>query len=323
MDLWAGVWNKLAAMHSTGDLWVLVPFYGTIIALIVFVCLQVMLVRGRRLALKAGQAARDLQEDVKALQAQMDDVDRRLEKRLDLRAGDLDARMTRKIDQKGDLIQERLEQHRTALTQSVAQLEARVARLVEQLAVFGERVEEVEDRIPNLFDRLDEFRETLARTFQAELGGVLSSFDNSVAAILQQMKAELQLGISRIESIEGMVQSRTKAERSLLGTPPDELALPGDAFEAEEAEFEEWEREAKELAKAEELGEAEELDEEADGELLEPPAEEPEPGAVELSVEAAGPAPPEVPDDLESELYMGPADEPDGEAPEGGPEEDR
>ena len=252
MGFWADSWEMIVALHQSGDLTILVPFYGVVVAVIVFVCLQLMLIKGRRLAVKAAQAARDLIADLKALHAQVNELEQRLENRLDARTGDLDVRMTRKIDQKGDILQERLDQHRSALSDSVGKLEARLARTGEQLEAYRERTDEVESRIPGLFDRLDDFRDTLAQTFQAELGGVFTSFDNSVAAILQQMKAELELGVSRIESIEGMVRSRDRAQLSLLG-PRGEAALPGPAPEqGEEAEFEEWEQQAKELAEQDE-----------------------------------------------------------------------
>ncbi|MHC4481705.1 MAG: hypothetical protein ACYS1C_12155, partial [Planctomycetota bacterium] len=135
-------------------------------------------------------------------------------------------------------------------------------------------INDVDGRIPGLFDRIDEFRETLARAFQVELNSVLSSFDSTVSGILEEMKSELQLGIGRIESIENMVHSRQGAGRTLLGVAEEpelpegpgeegELELPEDPGEEEgpelpegpseeEEQFEEWEQEAKELAEREE-----------------------------------------------------------------------
>ncbi|NLW50542.1 MAG: hypothetical protein GXY85_06815 [Candidatus Brocadiaceae bacterium] len=268
MEFWTDVWNKVVDLHASGDLALLVPFYGVVVALILFVCLQVMLVRGRRMALQAAQTTRDLLDDMTALHSRVGETEERVEQRLDARTGDLDTRMTRKIDQKGDALQERLEQHRSALSEVIGKGEARLSRLDEQLKACRERIDEVEARIPNLFDRLDDFREMLGRTFQAELGGVFDSFDNSVSAILQQMKSELQLGVSRIESIEGMVRSREKAERSLLGGR-GEPALPGAAAEPEESdEFEVWEQEAKDL-----VDQDQDEDEDEDEDRPEPDAE--------------------------------------------------
>ncbi len=115
-------------------------------------------------------------------------------------------------------------------------------------------MDEVEGRIPNLFDRLDDFREALGRTFQVEINSVLSSFDSSLGAILQQMKSDLQLGLSRVESLESMVRSRERAEKSLLGTPEGAAAPLPNSLEEEEQEFAEWEAEAKELAGQEGAG---------------------------------------------------------------------
>lgn len=308
MGFWADSWEMIVALHQSGDLTILVPFYGVVVAVIVFVCLQLMLIKGRRLAVKAAQAVRDLMADLKALHVQVAELEQRLENRLDARTGDLDVRMTRKIDQKGDILQERLDQHRSALSDSVGKLEARLARTGEQLEAYRERTDEVESRIPGLFDRLDDFRDTLAQTFQAELGGVFTSFDNSVAAILQQMKAELELGVSRIESIEGMVRSRDRAQLSLLG-PRGEAALPGPAPEqGEEAEFEEWEQQAKELA------------EEDEGHLQAAEAEPPPAPAPAEAQDAEYPAEMNAADadedEVDSELFASLAIPAEGEAPE-------
>jgi len=316
MGFWADSWEKIVALHQSGDLTVLVPFYGVVVAVIVFVCLQLMLIKGRRLAVKAAQAACDLMADLKALHAQVGELESRLENRLDARTGDLDVRMTRKIDQKGDILQERLDQHRSALSDSVGKLEARLARTAEQLEAYRERTDEVESRIPGLFDRLDDFRDTLAQTFQAELGGVFTSFDNSVAAILQQMKAELELGVSRIESIEGMVRSRDRAQLSLLG-PRGEAALPGPAPEqGEDDQFEEWEQQAKELA------------EEDEGHLQAAEAESPPPPDPAEAQDAEYPAEMNAAgadeDEVDSELFASLPGLAEGEAPEemGGDEEE-
>ncbi len=236
------IWEFLVDIHR-GDWTALVIFYSAVVGMILFVLLQLLLVRSRRAALKALATVRDLLEDMKALES-------RMEQALQSREGELDARMTRKIDQKGDLMQERIEQRSAALSDSISKLDSRAGRAEDQVQQFRERIAEVESRIPNLFDRLDEFRNTLAKTFQVELSGVLNSFDNSMGAVLQQMKSDLQLGISRIEGIEGMVRSRERAERTLLGAP-GEGALPEPAGE-EEGEFEEWEQQAKELAESEE-----------------------------------------------------------------------
>jgi hypothetical protein len=81
-----------------------------------------------------------------------------------------------------------------------------------------QRVDEVERRIPSLQEKLEHFRLTLAGIFRNELGAVLSSFDTSVSAVLEHMKADLHMGVARIETIEEMVRNRQQAGRTLLGT---------------------------------------------------------------------------------------------------------
>ncbi len=238
-------WHYIVQIHQSGDWPAIVVFWAIVLAVILLICLQIWLARGRKLTYRALERSRELTDSLHALRGEIDELERRIEKRLDSRAGDLDARMTKKMDQKGDLIQERVEQRASDLMDAIHKLESRVSRASEDVARFRERVDDVESRIPNLFDRLDDFRDALGRTFQVEISSVLNSFDSSLTSILQQMKSDLQLGLSRVESLETMVRSRERAEKSLLGTPEGTPApLPG-SLEEEEQEFAEWEEEAK------------------------------------------------------------------------------
>ncbi len=99
---------------------------------------------------------------------------------------------------------------------------------------FRRRVDQVESRIPNLYDRMEEFRNTLARIFQNELGAVLGSFDSSVGAVLEHMKSDLHMGITRIETIEEMVNARHQAGKALLSGEETTSELP----EAEDSDEE-------------------------------------------------------------------------------------
>ncbi|MFO8006675.1 MAG: hypothetical protein R6V05_02970 [Candidatus Brocadiia bacterium] len=280
------IWDYLVHIHRVGDIRALVIFWGCVAALIVFVILQILLARAKGVARRALGTARDASDEVRRLVRELDELERRMEKRLDARARELDERMTKKLDQKGDLVQERIEQRAGSLSDDINGLEGRVRQAEEDVAGFRRRVKDVENRIPNLFDRLDEFRETLGKTFQAELGSVLNSFDNSVSSILSQMKSELQMGISRIEGIENMVRSRESAEHSLLAPGLPEAAPQQESTEKDEQSgFEAWEEEAKQLAEEEALDDeladmvqaaAEAEEDELQVEEEEPEVEEPE-----------------------------------------------
>jgi hypothetical protein len=250
-----GIWDWIVSIHRSVDWGPVVLFYLGVLAVVFFVLLQLLFARGRQKAGRALAAVRDLLDDVRALQDRLDELESHIGRRLDERDAQLDARVTRKIDSKADLLEERIEQRSASLSEAMSKLDSRISYADEEIDRFRGRVSEVENRIPGLFDRLDEFRGVLAKTFQAELGSVLSAFDSSVSGILEQMKAELRMGISRIESIESMVRSRERAERSLLGVP-DEVVLPGAAARDQE-DFEEWEQQAKEMAESDEPDEDE------------------------------------------------------------------
>jgi len=241
------IWQYIVHIHRTPDWTALTVFWGSVFALVLFTWLQLRLARAKRKADAVLGAVQEIMGDLRGLRGEMDALDRRMQKRLDSRAGELDERITKKVNQRGDLIEERLEQRAASLSDTISALEARVSGFREKWEALWERVREVENRIPGLFDRLDEFRGSLARTFQVELEGVLSSFDNSMAAILDQMKADLQMGVSRVESIENMVRSRESAERNLLGPAPAVEPTPDEEEVKEEYEEEEWEQKAEEL----------------------------------------------------------------------------
>jgi len=277
-------WQWIVELHRNADVQALFVFWGAAAGFVVLVLMLWLVLRSGRLARRAVAELRELRESLAAAVDQLDAVDSRIDRRVEMHAGELDTRMIRKIDQKCDLIQQQMDERKAACDDSLSKLNARVGRFEDNEARFRQRVEDVEARIPGLFDRLDEFRDTLASTFQVELSTILRSFDSSVGAVLQQMKAELQTGVSRIEGIESMVKSRQNVERTLLGTSAGGgLPEPGEGLGEDEMAFEEWEVEAKQLA------EAEEQDEEA--EEAESASEDPDEGIRAVHVEVSTPAP--------------------------------
>jgi hypothetical protein len=247
------------------------------------------------MARKAADAVRGLIADMKSVQQQLQELETQVDKRVDGAAADLDAQVRTRLDEQGAAMEERLAAGRRELDESLKRVEALVSGTGEDIAGLRQRLDDVEARVPGLLEQLEELREALGRTLQTELKGVLSSFDSSVAGILEQMKAELQTGISRIEGIEQMVRGREEAERALLAA--------GDEDEEEPSRFEEWEQEAKDLAEGEEEEpEGDEApsspvpDEEEEAEPQEAEAEE-HPGEMSGDEEAV------ADDGLDSALY--------------------
>ena len=113
-------------------------------------------------------------------------------------------------------LNERMDEQTDAAVEAALAADGRARDALREAQGMQERVDDVERRIPTLQEKLEHFRLTLASIFQNELGAVLSSFDSSVSAVLEHMKADLHMGVARIETIEEMVQSRQKAGRALL-----------------------------------------------------------------------------------------------------------
>jgi len=265
------MWQSIAEFHRNADWLSLVQFYGAIVGGVGVVFLLIVWLRALGSARRGRERIEQLVEDLKQMHRNAGEAEYRLEQKLNDRMAELEERTARKIDQKSDSARDRIEQTESMLTrrleertapvaEKVGSIEAQAQELIRQVDAFRHRVDEVETRIPNLYDRLEEFRQTLARIFQSELGSVLESFDGSVSAVLNQMKTDLQMGIARIEGIESMVRSRQRAEHVLLGRVEEpELA---EAPEGEVAEEEAEERAATAIEEPEEAGEATSVTEE-------------------------------------------------------------
>ena len=298
------MWQTIVEFHRSAGWLSLVQFYGAIVGGVGVVILLIFWLRALSSARKGRRRIQELVEDLKQMHRTAGEAEYRLEQKMNDRVAELEQRVGRKMDQKSDWARDRIEQTETRLSErmdertspvvaKMGSIETQGQELSRQVETFRHRVDEVEIRIPNLYDRLEEFRETLAKIFQSELGSVLESFDGSVTAVLNQMKTDLQMGITRIEGIEGMVRSRQRAEDALLGPlgkpelaegPEEELEVEEAGPEGEEvepepepapAEFEERAEEAPE-EEAEPTPDFEDIAEEALEEEAEP-EEQPEP----------------------------------------------
>ncbi|NLW51195.1 MAG: hypothetical protein GXY85_10205 [Candidatus Brocadiaceae bacterium] len=127
------------------------------------------------------------------------------------------AQLRRRLAELERHLADRMDAQAQAAAEAALAADGRARDALREAGSIQRRMVEVEGRIPSLQEKLEHFRRTLACIFQNELGAVLSSFDSSVTAVLEHMKADLHMGVARIETIEEMVHSRQKAGRALLG----------------------------------------------------------------------------------------------------------
>jgi len=254
----------IVEIHRSGDLGGLILLYGGLMVGALVLALQVLWARSRRFSRVLGQ-------ELWLLRRQAEDRDRQLEKglaALALRTEDnfgrvksgLEERIITLRDQMGGVelharrsleevstMRVRVDEATAGVAERMGVIDARAQRTLDEMEMMRQRVGDVEKGMPRLYEQLDEFRETLARIFRNELGSVFNSFDSSISAVLEHMKAELHVGINRIEGIEQMVHSRHQAEHTLLGPADDEelmeAALDGAADAGQEAPAEEQEAE--------------------------------------------------------------------------------
>lgn len=258
MDI-AQLWANLIEAHVVPHWGMLLGFYGLLLAAGVFAVLMTRLIqkaaRGqealdRMLAMEQEMSElrelkgqiRQLRNDTGALQAQLDKGYENLRERVakqkaafreDLKR--TEQQLMESLDETTRTLQQRWEDAERTASRRLDRLEDASEEASRKMQSSEERITQVEKRIPDIYEHLEEFRNTLSRIFQSELSAVLDSFDSSVTAVLDHMKGELETGIKRIEGIESMVNSRQRAERTLLGRTQIEEDWAKDDSESETA----------------------------------------------------------------------------------------
>ena len=227
-----GIWQYLVEIHTAGQWETLVQFYGLALAVLILVIILLLHSRSRGIALKAARLAHNLEQELRKLPGALERIESDLESRLATKTNQkidaVEAHVQELHGKQGDLLEERCSE----LAADIGKTDVQVQRTNAQIEGLKNDLEQVEARIPSLLDRLDDFREAVAKRCQGELASVLGSFDKTVRAVLTQMKGELQVGVSRIEGIESMIRNRKQAEMTLLGTGVDDELPPGAESEA-------------------------------------------------------------------------------------------
>jgi len=221
--------------------------YVAMIAAVVVVCLYLVL-RARSLA----ASVRTLAEQVVALTARMEDAERRSKASREAANAELEARTTAKMDKTAVELRDLILTHRAEMDAAIRELGLRISKAGTEPARPRARIVEEAAPAPALAGRGAQ-AEPPAVYLTSE-GALPDSVEAPTAESLRRLKSELQLGISRIERAETLLLKREGDERAVIGAagevaPPDELS-------AEEAEFEDWEQEAKDLAEGDDAEEA-------------------------------------------------------------------
>ncbi|MFP4027407.1 MAG: hypothetical protein ACLFWL_06415 [Candidatus Brocadiia bacterium] len=265
----SGAIDYIQNLISQGDWATLIPLLCEAIAFIIIIIFLFLLSRSRATAAEARTEVKNVSEKLHDLEAQISDF------RSDLR-DDLENLLNRKMDTKLDGMEERtqglhsrqtemLEDRSSELSGRIAKTDAEIEQLRNEFDSLRNHVQKVEREMPGVFDRLDEFKNAIARGYKSELSSVFESFDNSISAMLDQMRAELETGLSRINGIESMVRKRKNAEDVFAGE--DEVPGKSSDIPSEEDQIEkDFLSKADEEETTEEAGEDKETPGEKDDE---------------------------------------------------------
>jgi type II secretory pathway component PulJ len=134
------MWERLTSIYRSGDWGPLIIFHGAIVALIVFACLQLIAMRGRRLALRALAAVHKLAEEIATLEVRLDQLEQRLKDSLDAHAGEVEGRVSARVER--ELRQVRV--HLKAIESTVHSVQTPHAAPVADDAAIAELLSEEE-----------------------------------------------------------------------------------------------------------------------------------------------------------------------------------
>jgi len=215
----AATWKHLMELYASADRLTLLQFYCALEGFLLLVLLLVRHGRALQLASRVTRQAAEQAEELSQLRSAVEQLEGRVAEAVEVRAME---RLTPRLDSLDKRMQslhskqsEALEERAADLLARIGRVEANAESLRAELEALQRHLQELEDRLPGLFDRLGEFKRALARSYQKEISGMLGTLDNAVSSLLSHMRAELQTGLRRIDSIEEMMRTRERTEQDV------------------------------------------------------------------------------------------------------------
>lgn len=207
------VWDYLLRIHTAADWSSLIVLYGIGVGGLCLLLLEILHARTSTLARRQQARLAELIGELHALAEREAEMSERLD--------EAKKTLRNRIDRAEQAVADRIDAKTDRLLERIAEAERNTRQARNELDSVRERLTSAEQEFPVFEDRLAELQNDVDRLFRTELSSVLDSFDSSVSAVLDHMKDQLQMGVSRIEGVESMVESRQKASRSLLGPSQD------------------------------------------------------------------------------------------------------
>ncbi|MEW6356115.1 MAG: hypothetical protein AB1696_07325 [Planctomycetota bacterium] len=128
---------------------------------------------------------------------------------LQQRGEEMQAALARRIDEAQLSLDQKVDEVRSS-AQAQADQSRSKADAAKQFA------EDARTEVMNMVHRLGKFEEYFRNVFEKNLSTTFANFDQTVTGVLGQMRSELERGISRIDQMKSMVESRTQAEKRLV-----------------------------------------------------------------------------------------------------------
>lgn len=127
-------------------------------------------------------------------------------------------RLTSHMDSFESTIAARIQQATAPIEERVTQGEREAAGLKAELGSLSGTIAEVQKALDRAVQRFEHFEEYFRSVFEKELRFAFRAFDETMSAVLKEMKGELMRGIARIDQIQSVVNSRTRAEAQLTSS---------------------------------------------------------------------------------------------------------
>ena len=134
-------------------------------------------------------------------------------------------RLTNHVDSFEQTVAARIQQATAPIEERIAQGEREMDGFKAELGSLQSAIAEVQKGLERAVQRFEHFEEYFRSVFEKELRFAFHAFDETMGGVLKEMKGELLRGISRIDQIQGVVNSRGRAEAQLVSSEEEARRL--------------------------------------------------------------------------------------------------
>jgi uncharacterized coiled-coil protein SlyX len=140
-------------------------------------------------------------------------------------ASDTVERLGQHVDSFEQRVAAKIQQAIAPLGERIAQGEQEMDGLKAEMGSLQNSIAEVHKGLERAVQRFEHFEEYFRAVFEKELRFAFRAFDETMGGVMKEMKGELLRGIARIDQIQNVVSSRSRAEAQLISSEEEARRL--------------------------------------------------------------------------------------------------